>query len=51
MVAVSTLSTVEAIIPYLVLAGVVVFIALRVVVFPLVDLLLQARKRKNEHTE
>ncbi|HEU5439697.1 MAG TPA: hypothetical protein VFU88_10440 [Ktedonobacterales bacterium] len=51
MIIASTLSTIEAIIPYLIAAGVVVFIILRLVGAPLADLLGHARKRKNEHTE
>lgn len=54
MMIASTLSTIEAVIPYLILAGVIVFILLRLVGVSLVDVLvhaLHARKRKNEHTE
>ncbi len=51
MISASTLSTIEAVIPYLILAGVVVFIVLRLVVAPLVDSVRHARKRKNEHTD
>lgn len=51
MIIASTLSTIEAIVPYLILAGVVVFIILRLFGIPIVDLLWHARKRKNEHTE
>jgi hypothetical protein len=48
MMIASTLSTVEAVIPYVILASVAVFIALRLVVGPLVDLLRRARKGKRE---
>lgn len=49
--AASTVSTIEAVIPYLILAGVIVFIALRLVGVSLVDVLERARRRKNERTE
>lgn len=51
MIIASTLSTIEAIIPYLILASVVIFIVIRLVAVPLVDFLWRARRRKNEHTE
>lgn len=51
MVIASTLTTIEAVIPYLILAAVIVFIGFRLVVAPLVDFLRRARKRQNEHTE
>ncbi len=50
MISASTLSTIEAIIPYLILAGIGAFFILRLVV-PLVDHVWHAGKRKNEHTE
>jgi hypothetical protein len=46
----STASTFENIIPWVVLAIVVIYVVLRQVVGPLLDSL-QARKRKNEHTD
>lgn len=51
MMLASTVSTIEAVIPYLILAGVIVFIALRLVGVSLVDVLERARRRKNERTE
>lgn len=51
MIIASLLSTIEAVVPYLILASVIVFIITRLVVIPLVDLLWRARRRKNEHTE
>lgn len=50
MIIASTVSTIEAVIPYLVLATVAAFILLRLV-GPLVDGLWRSRKRKNEHME
>ena len=44
MVVASTLSTIEGVIPYVILAGVVLFILLRLVVMPLVDFLVRARR-------
>lgn len=49
MILASTLSTIEAVIPYLILAGVIVFIVLRLVGVSLVDLIGQILKRKKEH--
>lgn len=53
MMIASALSTIEAAIPYLILVGVIVFIVWRLVGVSLIDLLLQARKRKSkkEHIE
>ncbi len=44
----STTSTIEGIIPYVILAGVVAFILSRLAAGPLADLLSHARKRKDE---
>ena len=51
MILASTLSTIEAVIPYLILAGVIAFIILRLVGVSLIDLIWQAFKRKNEHVK
>jgi len=44
----STISTIEGIIPWLILAGVIIFISIRLVIGPLVAQVVRARKRKNE---
>jgi hypothetical protein len=51
MIVASTLSTIEGVIPYVILAGVVVFFLLRLVVLPLVDFLVRARRRDNQHAK
>ncbi len=51
MIVASALSTIEGIIPYLILACVVLFFIVRLVVMPLVDALVRARQRKDEHRE
>lgn len=51
MILASTLSTIEAVIPYLILAGVIVFIVLRLVGVSLADLIGQILNRKKEHVK
>lgn len=51
MIVASTLSTIEAVIPYLILSGVVLLIAVRLVVGPLVEHLRHARQREEEQTK
>lgn len=47
----STLSTIEAVIPYVILAVVVVFFLLRLVVMPLIEFMIRARHRDNQRAE
>lgn len=51
MIVASTLSTIEGVIPYVILAGVVFFFLLRLVVMPLIDILVRARRRDNQRAE
>jgi hypothetical protein len=49
MVIASTASTIEGIIPYVILAAVIAFFVVRLVAGPLADFL--SRKRKSEHRD